>query len=112
MVPRTVPESRAVSAVTPPTISPLSPWTNEVQVTSPSTCPSICRSAEATTLPLMRMSAPNTENVELAMALTCCALGADRAGFLENIGGCLKEGAGIDRAVVDADLEMELRPGR
>jgi len=35
-----MPESRADSALTAPTISPVSPWTSEVQVTSPSILPS------------------------------------------------------------------------
>jgi len=105
-----MPESRADSALTAPTISPVSPWTSEVQVTSPSILPSRWRSALAETSPLILVSAPRTEKVEPRIVLFPGLRGA-AAGFFENMGGSFKEGARIDRIVVDPHFEVEVRPG-
>src|SRR5687768_15550141 len=93
----------------------VSPCTSEAQTRSPTTAPSTCRSAEASMSPLIATSAPITEKVELATGLTgfrVAAPGEVCTGFFENMRGGLQEGARIDRAVVDAHLEMEVRAGR
>jgi hypothetical protein len=62
---------------------------------------------------LIATSAPITEKVELATGRTGFRVGAEvGSGFFENMGGGLQEGARIDRAVVDAHFEMEVRAGR
>src|SRR5690606_15492249 len=63
----------------------------------------------------MVTSAPITENVELdgAEGLAIGIAPSDSgSGFFENIGGCLQEGARIDRAAVDADFEVKVGAGR
>src|SRR5262245_56274792 len=114
--PRTVPARRALSAWTLPVISLVSPCTSEAQAMSPSTVPSMWRSAEAAMSPRMARSAPRTEKVEPLIGLLVAELLLDAAGalvgVLENILGSLQEGSGIDRLVVDADFEMQVRPGR
>src|SRR5688500_1689476 len=117
MVPLVVPESRALSAVMVPSTRLDSPCTSEVQAMSPSTTPSTCKSAEASTLPLMATSAPSTEKVEPPLATgrgagRGAALGKLGSGFFENMGSGLQEGARIDRTTMDVNLEMEVRTGR
>src|SRR6478735_5830610 len=113
MVPLTVPERRAESAVMAPSMRLVSPCTSEAQTRSPTTAPSTCRSAEASMSPLIATSAPITEKVELATGRAGLRIGAEVcSGFFENMRGGLQEGARIDRAVVDAHLEMKVRAGR
>src|SRR5690606_23641025 len=117
IVPLTEPESRALSAVIAPSMRLASPCTSEAQTRSPWTVPSTWRSAEASTSPLMTTSAPITENVALVLAigfpLGCgAALGYVGSGFFENMRSGLQEGARIDRAVMYAHLEMQVRAGR
>src|SRR5690606_8014238 len=94
-----------------------SPWTSVAQAMSPTTEPSTCRSAEASTSPLMVTSAPITEKVEPPLATARAggrgdATGAVGSGFFENIGSGLQERARVDRAAMNADFEMEVRTGR
>src|SRR3569623_1423889 len=110
-VPVTLPARRALCASIPPSMRPDSPCTSVAQATSPSTVPSRCRSAEASTLPRMTTSAPRTEKVEAVAARRGMALGNFGSGFFENMGRGLQEGARVDRAVVDTHLEMQVRPG-
>src|SRR6478736_2055879 len=113
IVPFTVPERRAESAVIAPSMQLASPCTSEAQTRSPTTAPSTWRSAEASMSPLMATSAPITEKVELATGRAGLRIGAEVcSGFFENMRGGLQEGARIDRAVVDAHFEMEVRAGR
>src|SRR5690554_2192730 len=116
MVPLTAPESRALSATIAPSIRLHSPWTSEVHDRSPSTEPSTCKSAVASTLPLTVTSAPSTEKVEpLATGLAGfrgARLGELGSGFFENMGSSLQERPGIDRAAMDANFEMKMRAGR
>src|SRR5690606_3363974 len=118
--PFTLPARRADSASMPPWISLDSPCTSEVQVMSPSICPSTWRSALADTSPLIETSVPMTEKVAPPLAMGLLGLDACGAGavgscssdFFENMGGSLQEGARVHRAVVDMHLEMEVRTGR
>ena len=45
----------------------VSPWTSDEQLMSPSTDPSMCRSAEALISPVIAVSEPKTEKVELPL---------------------------------------------
>src|SRR5690606_22402533 len=116
MEPLTTPASRAVSASIRPWMVLASPWTSEAHWMSPSTRPSMCKSAVALTSPLMVMSEPITEKVlDIGLERPPAWLGGTMAvcaGFFESMGGGLQGGARSARASGDADLEVQVRTGR
>src|SRR5690606_14399945 len=133
IVPSSDPARRAPSAVIDPMIRPELPCTRAVHTMSPSTVPSMCRSAEASMSPLIATSAPIIDDaapplvplgrlpatgplfVGLGALLTngrAGSAGRGGSGFFENMVVGLQERTRIDGAAMDMDLEVKVRPGR